>query len=1589
MVGFGNALSGNSSKLFDGSSGHYNSSTFDRSGLRDQGNHQSPVEQFSSRSFPGQQTDPRSGRKYDPVTRESAAREFSHAQQRRQPENPDDRVEVENYDYPDAIETSTEVMSQIWIAQMKESEFYPINDLMPFTYSNSLTYEFTCYYYGDSFMARVPEEGVSHLATQFRKKLSGAMTRFGHSIKNERGFAQTGPGQKDLWYKLEQIRQASLQTATLNAFTAIIDQEDIFDEEMEVYDEPEYSPDADIYERTSQERMNFACMQKNPEHGTRDLIARAESAMNRRNGIGNRFIFPSGSASFVAESMRNDNLFIQTGLTLRDVDAYNPVTSNLNGNRYYESFPIRMGHHLRNWDPFYKDIIIGEYFTMFLDANRCEAEEYQSRYANTKVHDMRTDDWAEASYVDYFKYLGYWKGYASCNYRDDLNGHPYLSNLGIAMFTKQGIESYYDLYLVSGQLEYFKKCINSDKKKKELAGLKKLATIPYMPGYDLAKLQEKATKGTKRSEDDSIRRRAQNLGVAGRARAQKRKRQRSRSRSRTGVQTRRNDYNQGEEWEEPEEEGEEEEPEEPEEEPEDTGMDIDEYDEDSRNTRQDPRRGKGYTYMDDENDPGTDFDQQIMEIIRQGGGEIDHEYDILAEQVYTYEDTFPDSELDKKLLEVYQHNSDSLVGDAPWIGWIGIGPAMLDYNLRQCLADCSNGNGGIVLFPFEQFAKDSNHGRLTSDHGEMLTKLDEKHQSSYQWIPSGNVNAPGHPELYLNPYMIDPTSLDFSAICFTISHSRLALYRLTQQGREISTPIFAAPNVSTAVVKRNMQRIGTFMYSFALSSAYSFVDDYLVKVDARELEDNPTDIISTLKRVIIPLNLPGHATSREYLKIVDKVSKSYSILESQRFLQNVLAEVQELVRLLYVGDAGDGAGDSEIAASIERIRIEKAMLLDEPFGTNSSEEVGSKMRHIKKKSTKTSTGAVAKYQDARLGYQNHLSQVLSDRDPDKRLFEMEDIHAAQIATVKLERECNEKYGTAFEDTESSFPIYRNHYFRLYLFMVTAKTSTLASWTRMVQTVDILYRQPAERFTLPSGHLVPKTVVLSAYLQSRPNQTPVIGFDPKLSLDEFITVVKTDPKYIENLLDNNPWLTQVLTTSAGVNPNVNVIIPPSLAAAGLGPESEADGIGSVPLWQELHLTSQRQLEVVFDERSNREEGEDGPYIHSSDLLAELTGAQLVLMTTDNDVFYTSAELIIARVRNVFQGLGVTESEITTRLDASASKVAVTLAGDGELKDRIRNAFWAAEEAYLADGDAGPDSGPGPGPGSSPGSGNKAAPDPADQVVDDILKAAYIGDGRYSKYFAENNLPTGIGLVCFRPNIGYKAGVFVYMAGNGETGKTFYKAVDMLMNEDAVTHVQRGSLIQYMTAVLTCTRNRVRIANVFLKGYLGGGNMAVWDFDDDEDMEDYEKGNIMAKDIIVTGRFMNDKKVQTVPCLNWVGTWEDGMNANSDEIESSAYPTSNEIKRLLKITQDSDCCTSDGLQVTKRFNTGPNTLCYRAFQWVYSSSKGSHSNGDVLSLPVGGHGHFSRNIGPGSGAWRRGDSTHIPRFNHFGSELILHT
>ena len=304
---------------------------------------------------------------------------------------------VENYDLPDAYKGENFFLSEIIQRTILATDLFPIYDILPWKQNPGMKINWEVMKYDDHTLDHVPHEGVPRMVMSSSSQHTASMQRWGKAMLLEHGFMETAKGRSNYVHNLVSISNAVLETCCWMAMNALM--------VVAPYNDGWARPSGsnisigqleDIFE---DEIANFAVSVKD-DNAMERTLDRLSARMTARGVTGaNYFVAPKGMSTACANHPSKKYFFLSG-------DKGGPHAPNTGGFLVRESRAFRDGWQPTPRDPLYREVAIGEFYTMGYmhmsgsSSKRGSKVPFNTEQLNTRIYSEKADAYVEIAIGD-------------------------------------------------------------------------------------------------------------------------------------------------------------------------------------------------------------------------------------------------------------------------------------------------------------------------------------------------------------------------------------------------------------------------------------------------------------------------------------------------------------------------------------------------------------------------------------------------------------------------------------------------------------------------------------------------------------------------------------------------------------------------------------------------------------------------------------------------------------------------------------------------------------------------------------------------------------------------------------------------------------------------------------------------------------------------------------------------------------------------------------------------------------------------------------------------------------------------------------
>lgn len=254
----------------------------------------------------------------------------------------------ENWDLPDAYLGANNYMTEVVITQITSADQQLVSTVLPWTKTENIDeFQWSIIEFDDHALNERPEESVSRLVTVKRTNRKASFGVKGIAMQMESGFYKTAQGRQEYAMHLQQMANATVETACFGAAMALLNAPQ-YEDSIEA--QQGLGLDPHNYFRMLQREVDQFNQVQEPG-GVHVLLNDALRILSQRGVRPDTTIIPQGMEAW----LRDANLLEPTKIPTDVTRALQHVVT---------SRPIRIGEGRRNPDAFYRVRTVGSIYPM-------------------------------------------------------------------------------------------------------------------------------------------------------------------------------------------------------------------------------------------------------------------------------------------------------------------------------------------------------------------------------------------------------------------------------------------------------------------------------------------------------------------------------------------------------------------------------------------------------------------------------------------------------------------------------------------------------------------------------------------------------------------------------------------------------------------------------------------------------------------------------------------------------------------------------------------------------------------------------------------------------------------------------------------------------------------------------------------------------------------------------------------------------------------------------------------------------------------------------------------------------------------------
>jgi hypothetical protein len=358
--------------------------------------------------------------------------------------------EKENSDYPEAFRqmygdpTGQGAMmpnghvSKVILEKTLASQCYELSIMAPwFLWEGSIDLSWSVDYFNKHMLDRSPEESLPRLLSNSRRQGFASMVRYGIALLLEATFAETPMGRFTYMMNIEQIKVATVETASYGAIVSILEHTPWDVVRGVDNDEGKQYTISELNGIFRSECDAFGLVHKSLGGAELAINRIHQELMNRAGNSGGTLltVLPTGMAQYIKESKLTSRAFYMTGPGAGgDGDIAKALDSS---STVVEARSYTQGTHSEGHNPFFRPKTIGNYITMddggvdYRSFNPVDPSCYRTSKLDTWTYGGEDlDRYVLLRYSDMMQYSGLWNFGVPQSPLTDSIGRGFMHDVG-------------------------------------------------------------------------------------------------------------------------------------------------------------------------------------------------------------------------------------------------------------------------------------------------------------------------------------------------------------------------------------------------------------------------------------------------------------------------------------------------------------------------------------------------------------------------------------------------------------------------------------------------------------------------------------------------------------------------------------------------------------------------------------------------------------------------------------------------------------------------------------------------------------------------------------------------------------------------------------------------------------------------------------------------------------------------------------------------------------------------------------------------------------------------------------------------------
>ena len=315
--------------------------------------------------------------------------------------NPFDRVQHQNYDYPEAVKDQTLFVKSTIEGFIMEDIEWMTTLALPWAETNQISITWNEWKFTNPLADRVPHEGVSRLITSTKRQFKTHVVRRGLAFTMEADYANTAEGIEQYALNVMSIGQAVQETQNHDTVFALLTCKNY----QKMWQQRFGTASVSLSQIEDNEIATFGsvCLPEGDDRLSK-VIEDHKRIMRKQGVIPNMLILWPGATiymSMVPPQRTSYDKAGPDGVARREIGPDSltvfrnlPVFEARDFDVYEDSPPIQL---------LTRPVQISEYYTMRFDRRNEDVSDYETKERGIVIYDENTNQWKKIGFMEAFK----------------------------------------------------------------------------------------------------------------------------------------------------------------------------------------------------------------------------------------------------------------------------------------------------------------------------------------------------------------------------------------------------------------------------------------------------------------------------------------------------------------------------------------------------------------------------------------------------------------------------------------------------------------------------------------------------------------------------------------------------------------------------------------------------------------------------------------------------------------------------------------------------------------------------------------------------------------------------------------------------------------------------------------------------------------------------------------------------------------------------------------------------------------------------------------------------------------------------------